>query len=45
MQPAASKIGTKASEVDARVKELENELVAKKKGSTAIRAQVDDVAN
>lgn len=43
MQPAASK--TKAGEVDVRVQELENELVAEKEGSAAVRAQVDDVAN
>jgi hypothetical protein len=32
MQPASSKRGTKASEVDARVKELENKLMAEKEG-------------
>jgi septation ring formation regulator EzrA len=45
MQPTTSKRGTKASEVDARVKELENELMAEKDGSVAVRAQVDDVVN
>lgn len=38
--PAASKRGT-----NARVQELENELVAEKEGSAAVRAQVDDVVN
>jgi ATPase subunit of ABC transporter with duplicated ATPase domains len=38
IQPAASKSGT-----NARVQELEIELVAEKEGSSAVRAQVDDV--
>jgi hypothetical protein len=45
IQHATSKRGTKASEVDACVQELLNELVAEKKGSTVVRGQVDDVAN
>jgi peptidoglycan hydrolase CwlO-like protein len=45
IQPAASKRDTKATEVDARVQELENELAAEKEGSAAVRAQVDDVVN
>ena len=40
IQPAASKKGTNAC-----VQELENELVAEKEGSAAVRAQVDDVVN
>jgi hypothetical protein len=38
IQPAASKRGS-----NARVQELEIELVAEKEGSAAVRAQVDDV--